>query len=48
MYQTEKPKRKRIKRSKLVYRTRFSEKNLVDKDLNYTFVQQTKLNETRI
>jgi len=47
MHQLEKPKRKRIRRSKLVYRTSFSEKDLVDKKLNCIFVQQTKLNETR-
>jgi hypothetical protein len=53
MSQTAKPKRKRIKTSKVVYSTSFYknlEKDLVDKKLNYIFVQQKANNEenTRI
>lgn len=42
MQTIEKPKRKRIKMSKLIYQTRISEKNLVEKELNCIFVQQTR------
>ena len=48
MQTTEKPKRKRIKRAEPIYITRFFEENLVDKELSCTFVQETKINETRV
>jgi hypothetical protein len=53
MSQAMKPKRTRIKTSKVVYTTSFyknTEKDLVDSNINYTFVQQKANNEenTRI
>lgn len=53
MIHHQKPKRTRIKTSKVIYSTSFYrnyEKDLVDTKLNYTFVQQTANNEknTRI
>jgi hypothetical protein len=53
MIHHQKPKRTRIKTSKVIYSTSFyrnSEKDLVDKKLNYIFVQQKANNEenTRI
>ena len=48
MNQAMKPKRRRIKTSKVVYTTSFyknPEKDLVDKKINYIFVQQKANNE---